>query len=164
MNKERRKRIKEAMEALDTVHDILIDVCDEEQEAFDNLPEGIQNGERGEQMNEYITSRRSQSRSTRSTTSSAPWTTSRRAEIRADESIAMFMDEQDAIRDREIFVHNLGELLSQTRDGVVSCELIDAEKPTEHVVVTYRNGYTKKIGTHMDSYAAIIRDVASRFQ
>jgi hypothetical protein len=74
------------------------------------------------------------------------------------------MDEQDAIYDREIFVHNLGWLLSQTRDGVVSCELIDAEKPTEHVVVTYRNGYTKKIGTYMDSYAAIVRDVANRFQ
>ena len=84
--------------------------------------------------------------------------------MRANESMAMFMDEQDAIHDREIFVHNLGWLLSQTRDGVVSCELIDAEKPTEHVVVTYRNGYTKKIGTYMDSYAAIIRDVASRFQ
>ena len=83
---------------------------------------------------------------------------------RANESMAMLMDEQDAIHDREIFVHNLGELLSQTRDGVVSCELVDAEKPTEHVVVTYRNGYTKKIGTHMDSYAAIVRDVASRFQ
>ena len=84
--------------------------------------------------------------------------------MRANESMAMLMDEQDAIHDREIFVHNLGELLSQTRDGVVSCELVDAEKPTEHVVVTYRNGYTKKIWTHMDSYAAIIRDVASKFQ
>lgn len=51
MNKERRKRIREAMEALDTAHDILIDVFNEEQEAFDNLPEGIQNGE---QMSEYI--------------------------------------------------------------------------------------------------------------
>ena len=84
--------------------------------------------------------------------------------MRANESMAMLMDEQDAIHDREIFVHNLGELLSQTRDGVVSCELIDAEKDTEHVLVTYRNGYTKKIGTYVDSYAAIIRDVASRFQ
>ena len=54
MNKERRKRIREAMEALDTAHDILIEVFDEEQEAFDNLPEGIQNGERGEQMSGYI--------------------------------------------------------------------------------------------------------------
>lgn len=84
--------------------------------------------------------------------------------MRANESMAMFMDEQDAIRDREQFVRNLGWLLSQTRDGVVSCELIDAEKPSEHVLVTYRNGYTKKIGTYVDSYAAIVRDVARRFQ
>ena len=84
--------------------------------------------------------------------------------MRANEAMAAFMSDEDAIHDREIFVHNLGWLLSQTRDNVVSCELIDAEKPTEHVVVTYRNGYTKKIGTYVDSYAAIVRDVASRFQ
>ena len=84
--------------------------------------------------------------------------------MRANESMAMFMDEQDAIRDREQFVRNLGELLSQTRDGVLSCELIDAEKPSEHVLVTYKGGGTRKIGTYMDSYAAIVRDVASRFQ
>ena len=84
--------------------------------------------------------------------------------MRANETLAGIMNIEGAIRDRELFVRNLGELLSQTRDGVVSCELVDAEKTTEHVVVTYRNGYTKKIGTHMDSYAAIIRDVASRFQ
>ena len=83
---------------------------------------------------------------------------------RANETKAAFMTEEDAIRDREQFVRNLGELLSQTREGVVSCELIDAEKPTEHEVVTYRNGYKKKIGTYMDSYAAIIRDVAKGFQ
>lgn len=83
---------------------------------------------------------------------------------RANETMAMFMDEQDAIRDREIFVHNLGELLSQTRDGVVSCELIDAEQPTEHVLVTYKGGGTRRICVHMDSYAAIIRDVAKNFQ
>ena len=84
--------------------------------------------------------------------------------MRANESMAMFMDEQGAIRDREQFVRNLGELLSQTRDGAVSCELVDAEKPTEHVLVTYKGGGTRKIGTYMDSYAAIVRDVASKFQ
>ena len=84
--------------------------------------------------------------------------------MRANETKAAFMDEIYAIIDRRLFVHNLGELLSQTRDGVVSCELIDAEKDTEHVLVTYCNGYTKKIGTYMDSYAAIVRDVARRFQ
>lgn len=84
--------------------------------------------------------------------------------VKANESMVMFMDEQDAIHDREIFVHNLGWLLSQTRDGVVSCELIDAEKDTEHVLVAYKGGGTRKINTRMDSYAAIIRDVARRFQ
>ena len=84
--------------------------------------------------------------------------------MRANETMAMFMDEQDAIHDREQFVHNLGALLSQTRDGVVSCELIDAEQPTEHVLVTYKGGGTREINTHMDSYAGIIRDVAKRFQ
>ena len=84
--------------------------------------------------------------------------------MRANETMAMFMDEQDTIHDREIFVHNLGELLSQTRDGVVSCELIDAEQPTEHVLVTYKGGGTRRICVHMDSYAGIIRDVAKGFQ
>jgi len=83
---------------------------------------------------------------------------------RANETMAAIMNEEGAIRDRELFVRNLGELLSQTRDGVVSCELIDAEKPTEHVLVTYRGGGTRRIGTYIDSYAAIIRDVAKGFQ
>lgn len=83
---------------------------------------------------------------------------------RANETMAGSMNEEGAIRDRELFVRNLGELLSQTRDGVVSCELIDAEKPTEHVLVTYRGGGTRRIGTYIDSYAAIIRDVAKGFQ
>ena len=83
---------------------------------------------------------------------------------RANETMAAFMDVQDAIHDREIFVHNLGELLSQTRDGVLSCELVDAEQPGEHVLVTYKGGGTRKIGTYMDSYAAIVRDIASKFQ
>ncbi len=84
--------------------------------------------------------------------------------MRANETMAAFMDEQDAIRDREQFVRNLGDLLSQTCDGVVSCELINAEQPGEYVLVTYKGGGTRKIGTYMDSYAAIIRDVANRFQ
>lgn len=83
---------------------------------------------------------------------------------RANETMAGFMNEEGAIRDRELFVDNLGWLLSQTRDGVIGCELIDAEEPTEHVLVTYRGGGTRRICVHMDSYAAIIRDVAKNFQ
>ena len=83
---------------------------------------------------------------------------------RANEILAGILTTEGMIRDREQFVRNLGWLLSQTRDGVVSCELIDAEKDTEHVLVTYKSGGTRKINTHMDSYAAIVRDVANRFQ
>lgn len=84
--------------------------------------------------------------------------------MRANETMAAYLNDQDAIHDREQFVRNLGWLLSQTRDGVVSCELVDAEKDTEHVLVTYKGGGTRKINTCMDSYAAIVRDVAKRFQ
>lgn len=61
MNKIRRKelaRIIEKLEALDAlraeIQEEIESVMDEEQEAFDNMPEGLQESERGEQMQEYI--------------------------------------------------------------------------------------------------------------
>ena len=54
MNKQRRKRLSEATELLGAALSIIEEVKAEEEEAFDNLPEGIQCGERGEQMEEYI--------------------------------------------------------------------------------------------------------------
>ena len=84
--------------------------------------------------------------------------------IRANEAAVAFMTDADAIRDREQFVRNLGELLSQTCDGVLGCDLLNAEQPGEYVLVTYKGGGTRMIGTYMDSYAAIVRDVARRFQ
>jgi hypothetical protein len=54
MNKERRKRLAEAFEKIGEVKEILESVKDEEQEAYDNLPENFQNGERGEEMQGYI--------------------------------------------------------------------------------------------------------------
>lgn len=41
MNKERRKRISEAVELIGQARDILEEVKDEEQESYDNLPEGM---------------------------------------------------------------------------------------------------------------------------
>lgn len=61
--------------------------------------------------------------------------------------------------DKELFVENLGWLLSQTRTGVVSAAL-DSE--TDIVTVTFDNGYTKRINVACDSYIAIVRDVAKR--
>ena len=48
MNKQRRKRIQEALEIIEEAKAILEEVQEEEQEAFDNMPEGLQSSERGE--------------------------------------------------------------------------------------------------------------------
>lgn len=52
MNDARRKRIDEAMEHLSAAREILDTVIAEEQEAFDNLPEGLQSSERGQKLEE----------------------------------------------------------------------------------------------------------------
>lgn len=76
--------------------------------------------------------------------------------MNANEMLAMHTtDPAKAWEDRKLFVHNLGELLSQTREDIISAELAR----NEIVTVTYSNGGTKHINVEMDSYMAIIRDV-----
>ena len=48
MNKDRRKRLEEITERLGILRDELETLMNEEQDAFDNLPENFQNSERGE--------------------------------------------------------------------------------------------------------------------
>ena len=54
MNKDRRKKLEKAFEMIEQAKSILQEVKDEEQDAFNNLPENFQNGERGEEMQNYI--------------------------------------------------------------------------------------------------------------
>ena len=54
MNKHRRKVLEAVISALEDAREILNNVWDEEQEAFDNMPEGLQESERGETMQEGI--------------------------------------------------------------------------------------------------------------
>ena len=54
MNNARRKSVAEALELIEKARNILEEVKDEEQEAYDNLPESLQYGERGEQMQENV--------------------------------------------------------------------------------------------------------------
>lgn len=54
MNNARRKRIQDVINELCKQQTRLEDIRDEEQEAFDNLPEGLQCSERGEAMEEAI--------------------------------------------------------------------------------------------------------------
>ena len=54
MNKNRRKAIAEVRDILESGTSNLEVIRGEEQESFDNLPEGIQESERGEKMSECI--------------------------------------------------------------------------------------------------------------
>ena len=56
MNKNRRNAISDIYGKLIDIQSDLECIRDEEQEAFDNLPESIQYSERGERMEEYISS------------------------------------------------------------------------------------------------------------
>lgn len=54
MNKARRKQLEKVVEVLTAQMEELETIKDEEQEAFDNLPEGIQCTERGEAMEKNV--------------------------------------------------------------------------------------------------------------
>lgn len=54
MNAARRKQLEKAAELVAEATDIIEGVRDEEQEAFDNLPQSLQDGERGSAMQEAI--------------------------------------------------------------------------------------------------------------
>lgn len=54
MNKERRKQLQEVVNKISEAHDLLDEILSDEQDAFDNMPEGLQSSERGETMEEGI--------------------------------------------------------------------------------------------------------------
>ena len=54
MNKARRMKLGEAFNLVDSAREILEAVREEEQEAYENLPESLQNSGKGEDMQNYI--------------------------------------------------------------------------------------------------------------
>lgn len=52
MNKSRRKRLEDVVDLLSRANEILTEVRDEEYDAYDNLPEGLQESEKGETLYE----------------------------------------------------------------------------------------------------------------
>ena len=54
MNKARRMRLIAVQSKLSDLKAEIEQIRDEEQEAYDNLPEGLQDSERGERMSEII--------------------------------------------------------------------------------------------------------------
>jgi hypothetical protein len=54
MNKARRKWLEDIYNRLEVLKDELENISAEEQDAYDNLPEGIQDSERGDVMEENV--------------------------------------------------------------------------------------------------------------
>ena len=54
MNRNRRKRLAKALNLIREASVLLEEIRDEEQECFDNLPEGLQSSEKGEVMEENV--------------------------------------------------------------------------------------------------------------
>lgn len=54
MNKERRDRLSDVIASLEEAKDLLEDVKNDEHDAFDNMPVGLQCSERGSKMEDYI--------------------------------------------------------------------------------------------------------------
>ena len=50
MNKDRRERLRDVQSQIDEAVSSIYDIQDEEQNAFDSMPEGLQGTERGEHM------------------------------------------------------------------------------------------------------------------
>lgn len=54
MKEERLKALKHCLNMIQDAHNVLEEVRDEEQDAFDNMPEGLQDSERGDMMQDAI--------------------------------------------------------------------------------------------------------------
>jgi len=54
MNKQRRKILGEAIDSISEVQKLLSSVKDDEQSSYDNLPDSLQYGERGEALQNNI--------------------------------------------------------------------------------------------------------------
>ncbi len=52
MNRQRRKRLEEAISKLEELQAEIQSIAEEERESFDNMPESLQDGERGQQISE----------------------------------------------------------------------------------------------------------------
>lgn len=76
----------------------------------------------------------------------------------ANETLAMFANEELAQSDRDQFVRNVGILAAQTRAGVEKIERI-RRADEELAAITYKGGAVRYINIHADSYTAIVRDI-----
>ena len=56
MNKVRRKKLQKVVDLIAEARELMDEVREEEEAAYDNLPESLQGGERGQEMEECFSS------------------------------------------------------------------------------------------------------------
>ncbi len=54
MNRQRRKKLSEAFDLVSKAEELIDAVKDEETESYENLPDNFRDGDRGEEMQNYI--------------------------------------------------------------------------------------------------------------
>lgn len=54
MNKQKRKRLEKAFDLITQAEEILEEVKTDEEDSYDNLPDNFRDGEKGEEMQNYI--------------------------------------------------------------------------------------------------------------
>lgn len=54
MNKQKRKRLEKAFDLITQAEEILEEVKSDEEDSYDNLPDNFRDGEKGEEMQNYI--------------------------------------------------------------------------------------------------------------
>lgn len=54
MNRQRRKKLSEAFDLVSKAEELIDAVKDEETESYENLPDNLRDGDRGEEMQNYI--------------------------------------------------------------------------------------------------------------
>jgi flagellar biosynthesis chaperone FliJ len=54
MNDQRRRKIKKLLKEINSIQEQLTSIKEEEQDAFDNLPEGLQQSDKGAEMENTI--------------------------------------------------------------------------------------------------------------
>lgn len=52
MNKVRRKVLEDAISKIEEAQELISSIAEEERECFDNMPEGLQEGERGQSISD----------------------------------------------------------------------------------------------------------------
>lgn len=76
-----------------------------------------------------------------------------------NENDTMIEDNDSIIRrDRSRFVHNVGILAAQTREGVDHIEYI-SEDDCELAKIVFKRGHEKYVNINHDSFSAIVRDI-----